>query len=74
MLNAVKFCSILDFIQLKHIYCKNCDFRMLDVNKICILTSKFIILHFKSTIMFTLFSDERILQLQLANLMLTSSI
>ena len=34
-------------------------FIMLDVNKMCIMTSKFINMHFKSTIMFSYFSDER---------------
>ena len=32
---------------------------MLDVNKMSIVTSKFIILHFKGTILFMHFSDER---------------
>ena len=31
---------------------------MLDISKMCIMASKFIILHFKDTIMFTQFSDE----------------
>ena len=31
---------------------------MLVVNKMCIMTSKFIILHFKGAKMFTIFSDE----------------
>ena len=49
---------------------------MLDINKMCIKMSKFIILHFKGTIMFTHFSDERMAKfpLQLASLMLTSHI
>ena len=37
---------------------------MLDVSKMCIMTSKFIILHFKGTIMFKHFSDERMAKWQ----------
>ena len=37
-----------------HIYCNNYDFRMLDVNEMCIMMSKFIILHFKGTVMFSI--------------------
>ena len=37
---------------------------MSDVNKICIMTSKFIILHFKGTIIFAQFSEERMAKWQ----------
>ena len=39
-------------------------FRMVDINKKCIMTSKFFILHFKGTIMFTHYSDERMAKWQ----------
>ena len=37
---------------------------MLDVNEMCIMTSKFIILHFKGTVMFINFFDEKIAKWQ----------
>ena len=46
------------------LYCKNYEFRMLDDNKMGIVTSKFIILQFKDTIKFTHYSDERMAKWQ----------
>ena len=49
----------LNSIQQKHIFCKNYDLRMLDLDEIGIMTSEFIILHFKGTVIFTHFSIKR---------------
>ena len=38
---------------------------MLNVDKMCIMTSKFNILYFKGTTMFTHFSDERMAKWQI---------
>ena len=61
-LNVVKFYSCLSFIEYKNIFCKNYDFRTSDVNKTSIMTSKFIILHFKGIHNAYAFSGERMVK------------
>ena len=71
--NILFLLSFISFIlTLKVHLLQESDLRMLEANKMSIMMSKFIILHFKGTIMFTQFSDERMakFQLQLASLML----
>ena len=66
----VKCSKILFFLRFNkstftaRIYCKNYEFRMLDDNKMCIVTSKFIILQFKDTIKFTHYFDDRMAKWQ----------